>query len=428
MKRWFLLLVTVGCAPSVGWLEAPDGAKTALVDEASTPIVAFDLETGLRSVFDGESDVEVAFYDADLETLGLPAGEIEIVEDGAVLRAPTAIFGRTAGSDWTPRDTLSARLGSVRRVLDDPRCPGFTVESSLAFIDVGIRFVLPIDGVRVLVGDESGNVFFVDADVSSPSALTVDAGGQPAPTLTAARFVDGDWPYLFGALDGTIWRGRYRTALEVEPIAPAPEDAEISLVAGGFDPLDIHVVLHIKDEARNVVWMRFDGTAWRTLTELPRTGRTTTYDLLYVADDDVLATVLADDGGVFRFDGTRTETVNAAPMASLDLLEGTVYGGALDGLHVREDSGWRLLHPIDDVGAFALEPPLATIPWPDGLLTFGKSFVVRVVDGVRCPITHIDPDRPYTFVVPIGGSVLAAAYGRKESRTSLIRLGTEGAR
>ena len=426
MRRCFLLLVlAVGCAPAVGWLEAPAGAKTALVDETSAPIVAYDVEAGLRAVYGGDAEVEVAFYDADLETLGLPAGEIEIVEDGVELEAPTAIFGRGAGGDWVSRESLSPRLSSVRRILDDPRCPGFAVETSNAFVNVGVRFVLRIDGVRVLVGNELGDVFFVDADLSSPSVIQVDAGGEDVPVLTAARFVGGGWPYLFGASDGTIWRGRYSTTLEIERVAPAPEDSEISLVAGSLDPLDIHVVLHIKDETRDVVWMRYDGTSWQELSQLARTGRTTTYDLLFVAADDVLATVLADDGGTFRFDGRRISQENVVPLASLDIVGGTVYGGGLDALHVRDRNGWRIAQAIDNVGAFALEPPLATIPWADDLLTLGKSFVVRIVGEHRCPTTYIDPDRPYTFAMPTDAGVLAASYGRKEQRTSLIRLRSE---
>ncbi len=354
-------LLAASCGDRIVTLDLPplDGARSAVFafhGPDRFEARAVDLEAGeVAVVFPGdlsygaEGSVEALGFSSTLGELGLQAGRIDSVTDGAPLKKEDTVFVATfrgsATDEWVAVSARSPEVDALR-IPVSVECAQFEdVSSFILDTSADLSFALALGPERVLLGYEDESAFVVDP---SGAARVTDRPSR-LPLRDVLELDDGS--LLFAGSSGRIWSGRITTStsgspirIEGEPFTEIPGTDTIVQFAGGRDNGALELFAIVKEGG----FYRFDGTSWRLLYDLGiRVGTATSVvrvrpGLAYTGTDESSVLVRYLDGSVGPF--SPPDLFNGIPglayFSGVGLLASISEGGIF---RLSDDLHWELL-------------------------------------------------------------------------------------
>lgn len=420
--RWvsvsWVLGVASGCRPdAVVAIERPaiDGAESwvlALLGDEGARFFAQDLDRAepirFTSDADERAELEAYVFDVPLAALGLTPGPLTPAADDAasarVLTAPLRIVRRALDApSWDTVARGDLRLAEARFARTTP-CRTVEVRSEpLGTVDK-LRWVLPIDDDRALVGSDSGELRWASRTSAPRRAFLVPQLGAMAATMDRARRV------ALGSASGEI------TELDLAGANPEqrqrtwlPVPQRIIRMAG--DAEDLGRELWVLT-ASGAVYQRTQG-AWIERYRFSRdlAGSATDGGIVWLSPGRALVGY-ASEAFAVELDGDRS-TQRQVFQQSLGLLsmqrlsDGTLVAGSFSGVLARSTDGvvWEDLgRTPDGLNAYGFAGR-RDVFWYVGV--FGTLGEYR--DGVGyCPTSQmVARGGEFSSVVTLGAGMLA---------------------
>lgn len=346
-----------------------ESGAAAVVNEGTggTRLVTFDRDEVVAASFDGISKGSglltwIAFGDTSLAELGVPRGEVPLVETGADTRrlpldlAGLRFFESRGGESWKEVATVSSGVQELSFVDPRPRrCPtlderDFEVPGTTERV---LAFTVALDDRRFLFGLDDGQVFLGDID-GAIEAVTLP--GLEGTASGAFRAGERLW---VGTTTGSVYRSSVSDPTRLERVLTSSAAPIDRLVVTTMQGRQETVVL----DRERVLW-RHDGAAWSRAYAFPLDGTADrSKDLIEIEPGHVLAVALSEPTLVRIREGTlsaeRPETLPVSGFQCVAHLAGfgTIASGTFGELYSDHDSRWRLLmSPSLHVNVASLEP------------------------------------------------------------------------